>query len=691
MRHKRICLYNSFMIKLILTGVFIFISLAANALDSASFTVGSITAKNWKLDGVKFALTDIAQHPQKLVLTIDKLTLPKPFNDIKLVHIRCSSFTWQNNKLSCEQGHAQIHSKYWQSPAANFSFYVEKNHSSLKLTELQLAGGTWIVEGEEIGDNWQLQINARAVEGRLLQKLSQQTLFAIKDGKVSLALKASGSHALIKDFSLTAELDGLTGQTKDGRFATEALTAVTALNAQNNAGIWQWRHHSHLNGGAIYSEPLYLESKGQAIGWDAQGDWNNETRHATITSANYRHSLAVELSGNAVVQYKNGLNIEKAGGALRSHDLQSLSSVYLKPFFEQTVLEGVSLTGDLQADFSIVNQALTSLSATVNHFGIHDAAERIKVLGGAGTINWSDNALFNKPSRFSWRQLHVHALPVGPSHLLFLSRANHFKLLEKTRLPFSGGIITINQLGWQLKLQQGPEVYFEAGMSNVSLQQLSAALKWKPLSGNISGHIPRVNYKNDTLGVDGEININVFDGTVKITQLAASGLFTDIPKFHSEIEIDNLDLEQLTGKFEFGGITGKLSGFVRELTLENWRPVTFFAWLGTPDDDDSTHRISQKAVRNIASIGGGGAADLLSRSFLSLFETFGYDKLGLGCYLHEGVCQLMGVEATASGYAIITGGGLPRIDVIGYNPRVDWDVLMERLSRITASDEVIIE
>jgi hypothetical protein len=51
----------------------------------------------------------------------------------------------------------------------------------------------------------------------------------------------------------------------------------------------------------------------------------------------------------------------------------------------------------------------------------------------------------------------------------------------------------------------------------------------------------------------------------------------------------------------------------------------------------------------------------------------------------------MGVEATPQGYAIITGGGLPQINVIGYNPRVDWNVLMERLSRISKSDEVIIK
>ena len=52
---------------------------------------------------------------------------------------------------------------------------------------------------------------------------------------------------------------------------------------------------------------------------------------------------------------------------------------------------------------------------------------------------------------------------------------------------------------------------------------------------------------------------------------------------------------------------------------------------------------------------------------------------------------MMGVEAAEQGYYIIKGGGLPRIDVIGYNPRVDWNVLMRRLSRISKTDNLIIE
>jgi hypothetical protein len=682
--------------------VFILITPAANALDSVSLNIGTLARNQWQLEDVNIALTDLSQNPQQLALTIAKLSLSKPFNDLNLVNIRCTAFTWQNRELLCKQGRAEVRSKRWQSPAADFSFHVTEKRSSFKLTDLRLAGGTVAVDGEEQGKQWRLQIDAKAVDGKLLQQLLPQDYFKLKAGNIDVKLNAFGSHAQVREFTLTTGFKNVTGQAKDGRLATETLmlkstlsakniTAIENLSASLGEGIWQWQTHVEFNGGALYAEPLYLEAAGQNIVLDAQGDWNAANQQVEIKSASYRHAKVGELSGSATVQYKNGASIEQAKLSLNSDNLQDLSTTYLQPFFEQTVLQGVTLGGHLQADLSINKQSLTALAASFNHLDVKDAAGRGEVQGGVGLLNWSNDESFNQPSEVAWQQLRLRAVPIGPAKFSFLSRADSIRLLKKTQLPLLGGAIAVNHFSWQAKKQQDPEVSFEGEVSDVSLEQLSLALNWTPLSGTISGRIPRVEYSNKTLSVGGELIVKVFDGEVKVSNLTSSGLFTDFPRLHSDLEIDNLDLDQLTGKFKFGGITGKLSGYVRQLYMENWHPVTFFAWLGTPETDDSRHRISQKAVQNIANIGGGGAADLLSRSFLRFFETFGYDRLGLGCYLHDGVCQLMGIKATESGYAIITGGGLPRIDVIGYNPQVDWNVLMDRLQRISTSDQVIVE
>jgi len=79
---------------------------------------------------------------------------------------------------------------------------------------------------------------------------------------------------------------------------------------------------------------------------------------------------------------------------------------------------------------------------------------------------------------------------------------------------------------------------------------------------------------------------------------------------------------------------------------------------------------------------------------MSFFENFHYDKLGLGCQLQNGRCKMRGVEEDKSrnAYYIVKGGGIPRIDIMGYENNVDWNTLIERLRSIQQSNqEAIIE
>ncbi|NCF80970.1 MAG: C4-dicarboxylate ABC transporter, partial [Proteobacteria bacterium] len=133
----------------------------------------------------------------------------------------------------------------------------------------------------------------------------------------------------------------------------------------------------------------------------------------------------------------------------------------------------------------------------------------------------------------------------------------------------------------------------------------------------------------------------------------------------------------------------RLQGGVHGLILKDWEPTTFDARFFTPDDDDSRHRISQRAVENLASLGGAGA--VLSSTFLRIFEEFSYRRLGISCRLNNGVCEMDGVAPAEGGYYIVEGGGLPpRIDVRGFNRRVDWEMLLSRLQLIVTSDGPVI-
>ena len=101
------------MIRGILVAALVLTSPTATAIDNLSVNVGTIESNSWKLQGIHIALNDLVNNPQQLTLTINKLSLPKPFDDLNLINIHCSSFTWQNKELLCTKGRANVRSKRW--------------------------------------------------------------------------------------------------------------------------------------------------------------------------------------------------------------------------------------------------------------------------------------------------------------------------------------------------------------------------------------------------------------------------------------------------------------------------------------------------------------------------------------------------------------------------------------------------
>ena len=668
----------------------------AHAVDMAMLDAGKVTGKTFRLEGVKLAIGDLDKKQSQVVLSANKLAFAKPFHDLSLADIRCDKLTWQQENIDCRQGRAAVRSAYWQSPSTDFAFHLSPNRSAFRLANARFGASQLSLNAELKGNDWQITVEAKQVDKRLLSKLLleisvEATLPQIKQGHIDLTATISGKDDKVLAFQLTAQADGITGQTADGKLAAEQANLHLHLQAITKNGLWSWRGESQVLGGALYVDPVFLEITSQPLVLTARGTTNRTTKLTNIQSFSFLHPDVVRLTGNAVSFYPDKVQIDKADVNLQSDALQSILTTYINPFFTESPFANMTVSGNLNARFGLVQQAFTEAAINFTELDVDDRSGSIKVKGGAGEMNWSSDPTEKKQSKLAWQALSLKGLPFDSATLSFNSQGNAFQLSKKAKLPMLNGSLTVDKFSWQAKPNNEPDVSFTGSLDHLSLEQLSKARGWTPLSGDISGQIPGVEYHNKTLSLGGELLIKVFGGTVKISHLTSSGWFRGIPKLASDIEIEQLDLEQLTSKFEFGTITGRLSGFVKNLVLENWHPVSFYAWFGTPDDDDSSHRISQKAVKNIASIGGGGATDLLSRSFLSFFETFRYDQIGMGCYLHEGVCQLMGLEAAGQGYYLIKGGFPPRIDVLGYNPRVNWDVLVERLKRVAEPEQAIIQ
>ncbi len=58
----------------------------------------------------------------------------------------------------------------------------------------------------------------------------------------------------------------------------------------------------------------------------------------------------------------------------------------------------------------------------------------------------------------------------------------------------------------------------------------------------------------------------------------------------------------------------------------------------------------------------------------------------MGCRLNDEICEMDGLGSAGNGFTIVEGSGLPRLTVVGFNRRVDWPTLLDRLEAASTGD-----
>ncbi|HEV7445871.1 MAG TPA: hypothetical protein VGO18_25065, partial [Steroidobacteraceae bacterium] len=236
------------------------------------------------------------------------------------------------------------------------------------------------------------------------------------------------------------------------------------------------------------------------------------------------------------------------------------------------------------------------------------------------------------------------------------------------------------------------ELDFDAHLEPISMPLLSQAFSWPILSGHFAGRIPGVTYRDRVLAVEGDLIANVFDGTITGSHIKLRDPWGPWPRLDADVTARHLDLDLLTHTFSIGSITGRLDADIKGLELFNWSPVAFDARLQTTPEDRSKHLISQRAITSISSVGGGGGGvtAALQSGVLKFFHNFHYDRIGISCQLRDEVCLMNGLEPARTGYYLVKGSGLPRIDIIGNAGRVDWTQLMGQIAASMHSQNIIV-
>jgi hypothetical protein len=336
-----------------------------------------------------------------------------------------------------------------------------------------------------------------------------------------------------------------------------------------------------------------------------------------------------------------------------------------------------------------VNNEPTALTLSIGDLALSDAARSLDVSGVNAEVHWGSHAQPELPSWLTWDNARGWGLTGAKSRLDFAMHDRDFRLLQPARLPLFDGALRINTLAVRKLGLPDMAGDFDAVIDPISVGPIAKALGWPEFSGTLSGRIPGLTYRNRELTLQGDVDAQVFDGHVTARNLRVRDPLADWPRLYADITARNLDLDLITRTFEFGSITGRLDVDVTGLETFGMSPVAFDLKVGTPSQDRSPHRISQRAVQNLSKIGGGGTAAALQSSLLRFFEQFGYSRLGFACRLRNDACQMSGIDSAPDGFFIMKGSGIPKLDIIGHNQRVEWLTFLGQVRNALANPENI--
>lgn len=437
-----------------------------------------------------------------------------------------------------------------------------------------------------------------------------------------------------------------------------------------------------FSGGELLAGPVYVALPARPV--QLQLAASGAASRWSVERLAWNDPEALQLEGSAELDLEAPAPITRAQVQLGSTRAGLLVSRYLESLLATLGLPGLRAEGGVKLSAEIGDGSLRLLNVEPEQLALVDGQERFEVAGLSGTLGFSrgTTAVSN---RIGFDRLRLYGLDFQPSAFDWASSGGELRLQRPARLGLLGGALQLDSFRWSAAGDANGEDRFaaSAALQALDLGQLSAALGWPPFVGELSGEIPGMRYEGGVLALDGALRMQVFDGAVEVGGLSIERPFGVAPTLAAAIELRSLDLQPLTAAFGFGEITGRMNGYIRALRLVDWAPVAFDARFETDEQAKGPRKISQRAVRDLSSVGGMGAAAALQQGVLRAFENFSYARIGIACRLRNHVCTMDGVSRTARGYTLVEGSGLPRISVNGIQREVDWPVLVDRLRAVT--------
>jgi hypothetical protein len=668
-----------------------------HAIESTRIRLGEVSGAGWSVKGLQVGLAWVAADRVSLQLAAESMTLPAYAGGLSAVRLDCPGAAVTAHRVACAKGLLAFNSTAFgpQQSAVSFSYQITTRQLAFHLDSVRVDGGRLSMGAAMHTGGWDLSVQGAGIEPeRLSARLATLELLPLHvegPGSIDFTASLQGHAAEIQTGRLQAQLRSGEFSDASGNLAGDRVDLEIRADLQRADA--SWRLDATLAGrkGQLYVDPVFMDLDARPLTAAVRLDWQPGERRLAIRSFDLQQPGALSLHARGVINPDQAGLVESLVLDLRQGELPALYETWLQPWLGDTLLADLNTGGDITGQLHWDAGKLAGISLVPAGLGIDDNEQRFGLTGITGQLDWARDGVARQ-SELRWDSGHLYRVPLGPAHIVAAADATTLRLREPARIGVLDGELQLAEFVLEYPDSEIRRWQIDGVLTPVSMRRLTQSLGWPEFAGKLSGIIPDVEYAGGTLEVGGQLQVRVFDGDITLRNLKLEQPFSVVPRLRVDAQVKNLDLDTLTRTFSFGRIEGRLDGRLDGLLMESWRPVAFDAGFATPVNDKSRHRISQKALDNISSIGGAGVGGALSRSFLRFFEDFPYDRLGISCRLENGICAMDGVAPAANGYYIVKGRLLPpRIDVIGYADRVNWDSLVAQVVAAVEREGAVAE
>ncbi|MCW9059492.1 MAG: hypothetical protein OQL11_11515 [Gammaproteobacteria bacterium] len=664
----------------------------ARALEGISLSLGDLQGADWSLQELSLELDWREDGDLRARLSAARASLPPPLGEVHDVQLDCARLDLQVTRIRCREGRLRAESEWLPGLSAGFAWELDRVTGALQLQlrDLRTPHGRLDATLQLQDGAWQATLDIHELELDGLPALALPWYAAAQDwslqGRLQGQLRLAGRDTTPASLAADLQLRDLNYANAAGDQAGEGLALRLQVQGKTGSAGWELELQAHVGQGQLYAAPMFLEF-GPEAALELQASLASGAQGIAVTAFRWEHSGILRAAGSARLAAQ-GMMPEQVRLDIEQAVFPGAFTTYLQPWLLDTSFFDLDTRGELMGGLHYQEGGVTRLQLELQDLSIDDPRDRFQVEGLAGRLDWVDDDQ-ERRQQLRWTHAQLYRVALGALQVDIQTRGRQVSLAAPVRLPVLDGSLLVDR--FELDYGETMAWRLDAALTPISMTSLTQALDWPEMAGTLSGMIPSVRYENGELQVGGTLLVGAFDGDITVRNLRMEQPLGVVPRLWADIRIDRIDLETLTRTFSFGRIEGRLDGAVEGLRLEAWKPVAFDAWLATPEDDRSRQRISQRAVDNLTNIGGGGVGGALSRGFLRFLDDFPYQAIGLRCHLENGICHMGGVAPAERGYYLVKGRFLPpRIDVIGYEERVDWESLLERLRTVTSEEGPVV-